>query len=164
MRIQPVRTKPGYISSTGERYQNWDLQMMISTLGSSLLSLVYISIFIFFCFNSLMTSSLVCGYFIIIPSDREEYLYLLNLRKMKMIKKQQQGGEQRWLNQVYLWEKFDIGLEFNLRTGVVQVSLSEIFSQITERSCYQLEERDGRLGAKCHYFPLGLVLQAWPLS
>ena len=107
-----------------------------------------------------MTSSLVCGYFIIIPSDREEYLYLLNLRKMKMIKKQQQGGEQRWLNQVYLWEKFDIGLEFNLRTGVVQVSLSEIFSQITERSCYQLEERDGRLGAKCHYFPLGLVLQA----
>ena len=31
------------------------------------------------------------------------------------------GGEQGWLNEVYLWEKFDIGLEFNVRTGVMQV-------------------------------------------
>ena len=55
--------------------------------------------------------------------DREEYLYLLNLRKMKGVEGRQKGGEQRWLNKVYLWEKFDIGLEFNVRIGVVQVGL-----------------------------------------
>ena len=57
------------------------------------------------------------------PLDREEYLYLLNLRKMKGVEGRQKGGEQRWLNKVYLWEKFDIGLEFNVRIGVVQVGL-----------------------------------------
>ena len=57
------------------------------------------------------------------PLDREEYLYLLNLRKMKGVEGRQKGGEQRWLNKVYLWEKFDIGLQFNVRIGVVQVGL-----------------------------------------
>ena len=59
-----------------------------------------------------------------IPADREEYLYLLNLKKMKKIRiRQSVGGDQAWLNEVYLWEKFDIGLEFNVRSGVVQVGL-----------------------------------------
>ena len=39
------------------------------------------------------------------------------------------GGEQDWVNEVYLWEKFDIGLQFNVRTGVMQVGrYQEIFS------------------------------------
>ena len=33
------------------------------------------------------------------------------------------GGEQDWLNEVYLWEKLDIGLEYNVRTAVVQVTV-----------------------------------------
>ena len=32
------------------------------------------------------------------------------------------AGDQGWINEVYLWEKFNIGLQYNLRTGVVQVS------------------------------------------
>ena len=72
---------------------------------------------------SLMTLSLLSWLWILfIPADREEYLYLLNLKKMKKIRiRQSVGGEQGWLNEVYLWEKFDIGLEFNVRTGVMQV-------------------------------------------
>ena len=62
-------------------------------------------------------------YLYFMPLDREEYLYLLNLRKMKGVEGRQKGGEQRWLNKVYLWEKFDIGLQFNVRIGVVQVGL-----------------------------------------
>ena len=70
-----------------------------------------------------MTLSLLSWLWILfIPADREEYLYLLNLKKMKKIRiRQSVGGEQGWLNEVYLWEKFDIGLEFNVRTGVMQV-------------------------------------------
>ena len=68
--------------------------------------------------------------------DQEEFLYLLNLLKSNRVKKRQQvGGEQGWLNEVYLWEKFDIGMQYiyavhstvystgiqyNVRTGVVQ--------------------------------------------
>ena len=37
------------------------------------------------------------------------------------------GGEQDWVNEVYLWEKFDIGLEFNVRTGVMQVIIRRYF-------------------------------------
>ena len=33
------------------------------------------------------------------------------------------GGEQDWINEVYLWEKLDIGLEYNVRTAVVQVTV-----------------------------------------
>ena len=68
--------------------------------------------------------------------DQEEFLYLMNLLKSNRVKKRQQvGGEQGWLNEVYLWEKFDIGIQYryvvhsteystgiqyNVRTGVVQ--------------------------------------------
>ena len=68
--------------------------------------------------------------------DQEEFLYLLNLLKSNRVKKRQPvGGEQGWLNEVYLWEKFDIGkqyinavhstvystgVQYNVRTGVVQ--------------------------------------------
>ena len=60
--------------------------------------------------------------FIYQPADREEYLYLLNLKKMNRIRKRQSvGGEQGWLNEIYLWEKFDIGPEFNVRRFFVEV-------------------------------------------
>ena len=47
-------------------------------------------------------------------SDQEEFLYLLNLIKSKKVKNfWPHLGEQGWLNEVYLWEKFDIGQEYN---------------------------------------------------
>ena len=56
----------------------------------------------------------------LIFSDREEYLYLLNLKKMKSVRiRQSVGGEQGWLNEVYLWEKFDIGLQYNVRQVII---------------------------------------------
>ena len=55
-------------------------------------------------------------------SDQEEFLYLMNLLKTNRVRKRQPvGGEQGWLNEVYLWEKFDIGSEYNVRSGVVQM-------------------------------------------
>ena len=53
---------------------------------------------------------------------REELLYLLNLKVLGRVGvRQPVAGDQGWINEVYLWEKFNIGLEYNLRTGVVQV-------------------------------------------
>ena len=53
---------------------------------------------------------------------REELLYLLNLKVLGRVRvRQPVAGDQGWINEVYLWEKFNIGLEYNLRTGVVQV-------------------------------------------
>ena len=47
---------------------------------------------------------------------------MVNLLKTNRVRKRQPvGGEQGWLNEVYLWEKFDIGTEYNVRTGVVQM-------------------------------------------
>ena len=34
-------------------------------------------------------------------------------------------GDQDWLNKVYIWEKFDFGFEFNVRTGVMQVGYNQ---------------------------------------
>ena len=56
--------------------------------------------------------------------DQEEFLYLLNLIVSPDVKKMYHleiGGEQPWLNTIYKWEKFDIGQEYNVRTGVVKV-------------------------------------------
>ena len=54
-------------------------------------------------------------------SDQEEFLYLLNLIKSKrVINLKPKGGEQGWLNAIYLWEKFDIGHEYNLCAATVQ--------------------------------------------
>ena len=53
--------------------------------------------------------------------DQEEFLYLLNLIKTKrVINATPDGGEQGWLNAIYLREKFDIGYEHNLCSGTVQ--------------------------------------------
>ena len=55
-------------------------------------------------------------------SDQEEFLYLMNLLKTNRVRKRQPvGGEQGWLNEVYLWEKFDIGSQYNVRSGVAQM-------------------------------------------
>ena len=52
--------------------------------------------------------------------DYEEFLYLLNLKKDMRFK--WRTADQGFLNAVYNWEKFDIGLHFNVRSGVVQVT------------------------------------------
>ena len=70
------------------------------------------------------------------------------------------GGEQDWVNEVYLWEKFDIGLEFNVRIGLMQVGhYQEKFSE-KYNTIYQLEKRSGQLHGECHYFPLCCQFQA----
>ena len=49
-------------------------------------------------------------------------MYLLNLIVSPDVKKMYSlGGDQPWLNTIYKWEKFDIGQEYNVRTGVVKV-------------------------------------------
>ena len=54
--------------------------------------------------------------------DAEEFLYLFNLRKARRPKLIGYDiYDQGFLNAVYLWEKFDIGLHFNVRSGVVQL-------------------------------------------
>ena len=85
---------------------------------------------------------------VFIPADREEYLYLLNLKRMKRIRiRQPVGGEQGWLNEVYLWEKFDIGLEFNVRTGVMQVGyyLLPVFDNhyLTNKNSFLRTRKEG---------------------
>ena len=59
------------------------------------------------------------GVFIIKP-DKEEFLYLINLKLSNRVKaRESPPGEQSWINEVYLYEKFDIGFEYNVRNGVV---------------------------------------------
>ena len=59
---------------------------------------------------------------VIIKPDKEEFLYLINLKIYNSVKiRQSVQGDQGWLNEVYLYEKFDIGLEYNVRSGVAQV-------------------------------------------
>ena len=46
---------------------------------------------------------------------------MLNLIKSKrVINMRPEGGEQGWLNAIYLWEKFDIGYEHNLLAATAQ--------------------------------------------
>ena len=99
---------------------------------------------------------------VFIPSlDGEEYLHLLNLKKMKSVRvRQSVGGEQGWLNEVYLWEKFDIGLEFNVRTGVMQVRYNSPLYLSFIRNISNVEKRNERLYGECDYFPLCLAVQA----
>ena len=51
-------------------------------------------------------------------TDQEEFLYLLNLQVSGIVKPQPHpwsaGGEQGFINEVYLWERLDLGLENNL--------------------------------------------------
>ena len=54
-------------------------------------------------------------------TDKEEFLYLMNLMNSKSIKDNwpEIGGEQGFINEVYLWEKFDIGPEYNVLASTV---------------------------------------------
>ena len=73
--------------------------------------------------HSICTVSTVC---------REELLYLLNLKALGLVKvRQAVAGDQGWINEVYLWEKFNIGLQYNLRTGVVQVSTHQAHTYLS---------------------------------
>ena len=52
--------------------------------------------------------------------DQEEFLYLLNLYISNQVKNWREDfGEQPWLNEVYRYEKFDIGSEYNLLVYMV---------------------------------------------
>ena len=57
------------------------------------------------------------GVFLIRP-DREEFLFLLNLKKNN---KGQTQNDQSWLNDVYKLEKFNIGQEYNVLLGTPEV-------------------------------------------
>ena len=50
--------------------------------------------------------------------DREEFLFLLNLKKSQI---GETRNDQSWLNDVYKFEKFDIGEQFNVLLGVNKV-------------------------------------------
>ena len=49
-------------------------------------------------------------------TDQEEFLYLLNLKASSIVQPHpwSAGGEQGFINEVYLWERLDLGLENNL--------------------------------------------------
>ena len=50
--------------------------------------------------------------------DREEFLFLLNLKKAQVGAIQ---NDQSWLNDVYKFEKFNIGEKYNVLLGVKEV-------------------------------------------
>ena len=78
---------------------------------------------------------------------REELLYLLNLKALGLVKvRQAVAGDQGWINEVYLWEKFNIGLQYNLRTGVVQVSTHQAPSYLLYPCIYLSAQMPGMSG------------------
>ena len=48
--------------------------------------------------------------------DKEEFLYLLNLKHSDIVRPHpwSAGGEQGFINEVYLWERLDLGLDTNM--------------------------------------------------
>ena len=48
--------------------------------------------------------------------DKEEFLYLLNLKNSDIVRPHpwSAGGEQGFINEVYMWERLDLGLDNNL--------------------------------------------------
>ena len=53
-------------------------------------------------------------------SDKEEFLFLLNLKKSRKVKTEVLV-DQNWLNEVYRFENFNIGLRYNVQTAVDEV-------------------------------------------
>ena len=49
-------------------------------------------------------------------SDKEGFLYLLNLKAADIVQSHPwaAGSDQGFINEVYLWERLDLGLEHNL--------------------------------------------------
>ena len=105
--------------------------------------------------HSIYTVSTVC---------REELLYLLNLKALGLVKvRQAVAGDQGWINEVYLWEKFNIGLQYNLRTGVVQVSTHQAPSYLLYPCIYLSIYSDAgneRLDEERLRVPLRVAVQA----
>ena len=57
-------------------------------------------------------------------TDENEFLYLLNLKHDDLIKpSRNQLGDQGFINEVYLWERLDLGLEHNTIVHLLQVDL-----------------------------------------
>ena len=62
--------------------------------------------------------------------DREEFLYLINLKNSSLVEPHpwSSGGEQGFINEVYLWERLDLGLHNNLFMHYILVTENLIIS------------------------------------
>ena len=57
-----------------------------------------------------------------ISSDQEECLYLLNLKLAEAVRpRRNEFGDQGFINEVYLWERLDLGLAHNTIVHLLQV-------------------------------------------
>ena len=63
--------------------------------------------------------------------DREEFLYLINLKNSSLVEPHpwSSGGEQGFINEVYLWERLDLGLHNNLFMHYILVTGNLIIKQ-----------------------------------
>ena len=51
---------------------------------------------------------------ILIFEDQEEFLYMLNLKYHNLLQpRASKNSEQGFINELYLWERLDLGLEHN---------------------------------------------------
>ena len=58
-----------------------------------------------------------------ISSDQEECLYLLNLKLAEAVRpRRNEFGDQGFINEVYLWERLDLGLAHNTIVHLLQVT------------------------------------------
>ena len=67
---------------------------------------------------------------ICLHSDTEEFLYLINLKNSTLVEPHpwSSGGEQGFINEVYLWERLDLGLHNNLFMHYILVTGNLIIS------------------------------------
>ena len=64
--------------------------------------------------------------------DKKEFLFLLNLVKSNRVRKvHPELPDQDFLNEVYLWDKFDIGTEYNTCASVMDRGLHSLMDNAT---------------------------------
>ena len=84
----------------------------------------------------------------------------MNLLKSNRVKKRQPvGGEQGWLNEVYLWEKFDIGIQYTVHICSTQYSIQYRYT-IQREDWGGPEAGAAHLCEQRHHLPLRLAVQA----
>ena len=65
-------------------------------------------------------SKVYCLYLYV--TDQNEFLYMLNLKNGDLIKpSRNQLGDQGFINELYLWERLDLGLQHNTIVHLLQV-------------------------------------------
>ena len=65
-------------------------------------------------------SKVYCLYLYV--TDQNEFLYMLNLKNCDLIKpSRNQLGDQGFINELYLWERLDLGLQHNTIVHLLQV-------------------------------------------